>query len=156
MIDETLKTNLVLLQELKGNPTHKIRKRVGRGPASGSGKTCGRGYNGQKSRSGYSKRLGFEGGQMPLIRRVPKRGFTNIFKKDFKVVNLNTLNLFDAGSIVNPSLLVEKKIVKGRNPLIKILGNDEINKPLNVEAHKFSKTAKEKIEAAGGTIKVIE
>jgi large subunit ribosomal protein L15 len=153
---ETGKDTVIRLHELKGNPTHKNRKRVGRGPASGNGKTCGRGYNGQKSRSGYSRRYGFEGGQMPLIRRIPKRGFTNIFKKEYKIVNLDVLNMFDSGTIVNPALLKEKNIVKGKDLLIKILGKDEITKPLTVEAHKFSKTAKEKIEASGGSIRVIE
>ena len=146
----------VLLHELKKDLSHKKRKRVGRGPGSGCGKTCGRGHKGQKSRSGYKRRLGFEGGQMPLIRRVPKRGFTNIFRKVYKVVNLDVLNRFETGSVINPSLLIEKKIVKGKNSLIKILGKDDVSKPFVVEAHKFSKSAKEKIEAAGGSVKILE
>lgn len=144
------------LHEFVRDPSKKRRKRFGRGTSSGHGKTCGRGYNGQKSRSGFSRRPGFEGGQMPLIRRVPKRGFTNPFKKEYKIVNLGVLNQFDSGSIINPAVLIENAIVKGKDPLIKILGCDDISKPLVVEAHKFSKSAKEKIEAAGGTAKEIE
>jgi large subunit ribosomal protein L15 len=150
------KGNIVQLHNLTRDPSHKKKYRVGRGSGSGNGKTCGRGHKGQKSRSGYSRKMGFEGGQMPLIRRIPKRGFTNIFKTEYKVVNLDVLDRFDAGSVINPTVLYEKKIIKGKNSLVKILGNEEITKPLVVEAHKFSKTAKEKIQAAGGTIKVIE
>jgi len=147
---------VVRLHELKRDPSHKKRKRVGRGPGSGYGKTCGRGHKGQKSRSGYKRRYGFEGGQMPLVRRVPKRGFTNIFRKEYKVINLDVLDKFESGSVINPSVLHEKKIVKGKNSLIKVLGNEEVTKPFVVEAHKFSKTAREKIEAAGGSVKVLE
>jgi large subunit ribosomal protein L15 len=155
-IENTKEVKLLQLHEFIKDPTKKNKKRYGRGPASGHGKTCGRGYNGQKCRSGFSRRPGFEGGQMPLIRRVPKRGFTNIFKKEYIVVNLGTLNQFDSGSLVNLNLLIEKNIIKGKSPLIKILGSEEISKPLIIEAHKFSNSAKEKIEAAGGTVRIIK
>jgi large subunit ribosomal protein L15 len=123
------------------------RKRVGRGPGSGLGKTAGRGEKGQKSRTGYSRRPGFEGGQMPLIRRVPKRGFTNIFKVEYAVVNLSQLAEIEGD--VTPEVLVERGLVRsGRK--VKVLGDGEIGKPLRVVANKFSKSAREKIEAAGG------
>jgi large subunit ribosomal protein L15 len=126
------------------------KKRVGRGPGSGHGKTAGRGEKGQKSRSGYSSKLGFEGGQMPLHRRLPKRGFTNIFKEEFAVVNLADLNRFDEGATVDPAALRQAGLVNG-NKKIKVLGNGDITRKLTIEADKFSKTAREKIEAAGGT-----
>jgi large subunit ribosomal protein L15 len=123
------------------------RKRVGRGPGSGLGKTAGRGEKGQKSRTGYSRRPGFEGGQMPLIRRVPKRGFTNIWKTEYAVVNLAQLADFEGD--VTPEVLVERGLVRaGRK--VKVLGDGEIGKALRVVADKFSKSAREKIEAAGG------
>lgn len=127
------------------------KKRVGRGPGSGHGKTAARGEKGQKSRSGYSSKLGFEGGQMPLHRRVPKRGFTNIFKQEYAVVNLADLDRFEAGSTVDTAALRQAGLVKGRNR-IKVLGNGEITKKLTVIADKFSTTARTKIEAAGGTV----
>ena len=133
------------LSPAKGSRRRK--KRVGRGPGSGLGKTAGRGHKGQRSRSGYSQRIGFEGGQMPLIRRVPKRGFNNIFRTEYAVVNL--ARLADLEGDVTPEILVEKGIARAGMP-IKILGNGELDKALNVTAHKFSKSAKEKIEAAGG------
>jgi len=141
------------LSTLKPNKkARKARKRVGRGPGSGLGKTAGRGENGQKSRSGYSRKIGFEGGQMPLHRRIPKRGFTNIFKKEFLILNLSDLERFDAGTTVDEATLREVGIVRGpRSPKVKILGNGEISKKLTVHAHKFSVTARTKIEAAGGT-----
>lgn len=124
------------------------KKRVGRGPGSGLGKTSGKGEKGQKSRSGASTRVGFEGGQMPLIRRVPKRGFTNIFKVEYAVVNLSQLADFEGD--VTPEALVERGLVRsGRK--VKVLGDGEIDKPLRVSADKFSKSARAKIEAAGGT-----
>ena len=123
-------------------------KRIGRGPGSGTGKTAGRGHKGQKSRSGYSRRLGFEGGQMPLIRRVPKRGFTNIFRKEVAVVNLRDLNDFEGE--VTPEALVERGLARKGLP-IKILGDGEISSTIAVKAHRFSRSAREKIEAAGGT-----
>ena len=123
------------------------KKRVGRGPGSGLGKTAGRGEKGQKSRTGYSRRPGFEGGQMPLVRRVPKRGFTNIWKVEYAVVNLSQLGELEGD--ITPEILVERGLVRsGRK--IKVLGDGEIGKPLRVVADKFSKSAREKIEAAGG------
>lgn len=123
------------------------RKRVGRGPGSGLGKTSGKGHKGGQSRRGYSVRPGFEGGQMPLIRRVPKRGFTNEFRVEYSVVNVAALA--DLGKVVTPDVLLEHGLVhKGR--MVKVLGNGEITSAVTVSAHKFSKSAKEKIEAAGG------
>ncbi len=141
------------LHELSPAPGSKRnRKRVGRGPGSGTGKTAGRGHKGQKSRSGYSRRAGFEGGQMPLIRRVPKRGFTNIFRTEYSVINVGDLEAFEGP--VNPaSLLAKGKVRKGRK--VKILGNGELTKAVTVQAHKFSTGARQKIEAAGGTCEEI-
>jgi large subunit ribosomal protein L15 len=127
------------------------KKRLGRGPGSGHGKTAGRGEKGQKSRSGYSGKRGFEGGQMPLHRRLPKRGFTNIFKKDFAVVNLSDLERFDNGATVNETSLRQAGLVKGQHDGVKILGDGELSKKLTVTATKFSATARKQIEAAGGT-----
>lgn len=138
------------LSPAKGS-RHK-KKRVGRGPGSGLGKTSGRGHKGQRSRSGYSQRIGFEGGQMPLTRRVPKRGFTNIFRKEYTVVNLERLDGLDGD--IGPELLVEKGLVRSGMP-VKVLGTGEVTKALNVSAHKFSKSAQEKIEAAGGKCEVL-
>lgn len=125
------------------------RKRVGRGPGSGLGKTAGRGSKGQKSRSGYSRQAGFEGGQMTLIRRIPKRGFTNIFKQSYAVVNLASLAKLEETEIT-PDLLVEMGLARS-GKLVKVLGNGEITKALKVSAHKFSGSARAKIEAAGGS-----
>lgn len=133
--------------------TH-YRKRVGRGPGSGHGKTAGRGSKGQKSRTGYRHMRGFEGGQMPLHRRVPKRGFTNIFRVEYDVVNLSALDRFEAGEKVTPELLAAKRLASKTRP-VKILGDGEIAKPLSVSAHKFSASAQAKIEAAGGRCEVI-
>lgn len=135
--------------------SRKTRTRKGRGIGSGLGKTSGRGHGGQKSRSGGGVRPGFEGGQMPLIRRIPKRGFTNIFKKDIAIVNLEVLNNFDEGTIVTPELLLEKGYVRKSKDGIKVLGDGELAKKLTVKAHAFSKTAQEKITAAGGTVEVV-
>ena len=136
--------------------THR-KKRVGRGPGSGWGKTSARGNKGQKSRSGYSSKRGFEGGQMPLHRRLPKRGFTNIFKRVWAEVNLADLEaLFDAGASVTPEALQAQGLVRqSRIKSVVILGEGELKKSLNVSAHRFSAAAREKIEAAGGTIQVI-
>ena len=131
------------------------RKRRGRGHATGQGTTGGRGMNGQKSRSGGGVRLGFEGGQMPLYRRLPKRGFTNLWGTEYAVINVEDLNRFDEGTTVTPALLKEQGIVKEQKDGIKVLGNGEISKNITVQAHKFSKTATEKIEAAGGKAEVI-
>ncbi|MEO8218277.1 MAG: 50S ribosomal protein L15 [Acidobacteriota bacterium] len=145
------------LNNLKPNKgSRRPRKRVGRGPGSGLGKTAGRGEKGQKSRSGYSGKRGFEGGQMPLHRRLPKRGFTNIFKKEFSVLNLSDLDRFDADATVDQASLREAGVIKGRAKKIKVLGNGELSKKLTVHADKFSKTAREKIEAAGGSCQEIE
>ena len=129
----------------------RARKRVGRGPGSGTGKTAGRGEKGQKSRSGYSSRVGFEGGQMPLVRRLPKRGFTNIFKKEYAVVNVSDLERFDAGATIDEGALRKAGLIKGQNDGIKILGDGKLSKKLVVNAHKFSASARKQIEAAGGT-----
>ncbi|HHQ47814.1 MAG TPA: 50S ribosomal protein L15 [Acidobacteria bacterium] len=132
------------------------RKRVGRGPGSGTGKTAGRGHKGQKSRSGYSRRYGFEGGQMPLVRRIPKRGFANIFRVEYQIVNLRDLETaFDNGSEVNLEALASKGLVRpGKGP-VKILANGELTKKLAVSANKFSRAAQAKIEAAGGSCEVV-
>ena len=131
------------------------RNRVGRGQGSGNGKTAGRGSKGQKQRSGGGVRLGFEGGQQPLFRRLPKRGFNNINRKDYAVVNLETLNRFEDGTTVNPALLIEAGIVKNELSGIKILGEGQLERKLTVQAAKFSKAAEEAITAAGGSIEVI-
>ena len=133
----------------------KNRKRRGRGTATGQGKTGGRGMNGQKSRSGGKIRLGFEGGQMPLYRRIPKRGFTNIWAKEFEIVNVEALNRFDNGTVVTPELLIEVGMVKQVKDGVKILGGGELTKKLTVQANAFSASAKEKIEAVGGKAEVI-
>ncbi|MBM7646878.1 large subunit ribosomal protein L15 [Scopulibacillus daqui] len=144
------------LHELKpAEGSRSSRKRVGRGYGSGLGKTSGRGQKGQKSRSGGGVRPGFEGGQMPLIQRLPKRGFTNPTRKEYAIVNVETLNRFEEGTEVTPELLMEKRIVRKLNDGVKILGNGKLNHKLTVKAHKFSASAKEAIEAAGGKIEVI-
>jgi len=127
------------------------KKRIGRGQGSGNGKTAGRGHKGAKSRSGFRFKRGFEGGQMPLHRRVPKRGFHNPFRVEYEVVNLDTLGLrFDAGTVVTPELLVEHGLTSGRGKKVKVLARGEVGKALTVHAHKFSGKAAEKIAAAGG------
>jgi large subunit ribosomal protein L15 len=142
------------LSDLSPAPgSRRSRKRVGRGPGSGNGKTAGRGHKGQKSRSGYSKRAGFEGGQMPLVRRVPKRGFTNIFRIEYEVVNVGRLDGLEGE--VTPEGLAAAGLVKAGRP-VKILADGELTTALKVAAHKFSRAAREKIEAAGGSCEVIE
>ncbi|AQS53815.1 50S ribosomal protein L15 [Jeotgalibaca dankookensis] len=141
------------LQPAEGS--RKVRNRVGRGSSSGNGKTSGRGHKGQKARSGGGVRLGFEGGQQPLFRRIPKRGFTNINNKEYAVVNLETLNRFEEGTEVTPALLVETGVVRDEKSGIKILAKGAIEKKLSVKAHQFSEAAKEAILAAGGTVEVI-
>jgi large subunit ribosomal protein L15 len=133
----------------------KNRKRLGRGVGSGWGKTAGRGNKGHNCRSGGGVRPGFEGGQMPIHRRLPKRGFTNIFKKEIAVVNIRDLARFEAGAVVDESALVKKGLVKGRRDGIKLLGQGDINIALTVQINAVSRSAKEKVEAAGGTVKVI-
>jgi len=131
-------------------------KRVGRGPGSGHGKTASRGHKGAKSRSGFRRKRGFEGGQMPLHRRVPKRGFTHVFRVEYAVVNLDTLGeVFDGGSSVTPEVLRERGLVRDARAPIKVLGRGEISKALTVHAHKFSGAAAQKIAAAGGSVAVI-
>lgn len=132
--------------------THK-KKRIGRGPGSGTGKTAGKGHKGQKSRSGYSQKIGFEGGQMPLQRRLPKRGFTNIFKTKWLEVSLAKLEAnFEAGDEVTPEILHERGLIKKAKHDLVILGNGELTKALKISAHRITKSAKDKIEKAGGSI----
>ncbi len=136
--------------------THK-KKRVGRGPGSGLGKTAGRGHKGQKSRSGYSSKIGFEGGQMPLQRRLPKRGFTNIFKKKWLEISLAKLEEnFNAGDEITPAILHERGLIKKAKHDLVILGTGDMSKALKISAHRFTKTAKDKIEKAGGSITEIK
>ncbi|CAH0416589.1 50S ribosomal protein L15 [Periweissella fabaria] len=142
------------LNELKAaEGSRQTRNRVGRGTSSGNGKTAGRGQKGQKARG--KVRVGFEGGQMPLFRRIPKRGFTNINRKEYAIVNLDTLNKFEDGAVVTPALLVEAGIVKNEKSGIKVLGNGELAKKLTVKANKFSNSAVVAIEAAGGSVEVL-
>ena len=134
----------------------KAPKRKGRGTGSGLGKTAGRGQDGQKSRSGGGVRPGFEGGQMPLARRLPKRGFSNArFKKTFAIVNVGDLNIFDANTVITPELLMEYGFVRKLNDGLKILGNGEVEKAFTIKANKISKSAEEKILAGGGKVEVI-
>ena len=147
-------TNLSNLKPAKGSKFTK--KRVGRGPGSGSGKTAARGYKGAKSRSGFKFKRGFEGGQMPLHRRVPKRGFNNIFRVEYAVVNLDSISeRFEAGAVVDPDTLRASGLVSDRTALIKVLARGEVTKAFTVQAHKFSGKAAEKIAAAGGTTSVL-
>ncbi|AWE09066.1 50S ribosomal protein L15 [Lysinibacillus sp. 2017] len=144
------------LHELKpAEGSRKVRNRVGRGIGSGNGKTAGRGTKGQNSRSGGGVRPGFEGGQNPLFRRLPKRGFTNINRKEYAILNIDALNRFEEGAEVTPALLLETGIVSNEKAGIKILGHGTVNVKLTVKAHKFSASAKEAIENAGGTTEVI-
>ncbi|AZU59929.1 50S ribosomal protein L15 [Neobacillus mesonae] len=144
------------LHELKpAEGSRQERKRKGRGIGSGNGKTAGKGHKGQKARSGGGVRVGFEGGQTPLMRRLPKRGFTNISRKEFAIVNLDALNRFEDGTEVTPELLIETGVVSNEKSGIKILAKGNVEKKLTVKAHKFSSAAKEAIEAAGGTTEVI-
>ena len=133
----------------------KSRKRLGRGHGSGLGKTSGRGHKGQKARSGGGVRIGFEGGQMPIYRRLPKRGFTNIFAKEYVEVKISDLNKFDNGATVDAQALKEAGVIKKACDGIKVLGNGSLDKKLTVKAAKFTESAKEKIEAAGGKVEVI-
>lgn len=142
------------LHELSPAPGSKAsKKRIGRGPGSGHGKTAGRGHKGQRSRSGFSQRLGFEGGQMPLVRRVPKRGFTNIFKKEIEIVNVE--NLVGLEGAITPETLIAAGLVRSGKP-IKVLGRGEVDRSIVVTANSFSAGARKKIEAAGGTCEVID
>jgi large subunit ribosomal protein L15 len=150
--------NMLRLHNLRPRPGSRHRtKRLGCGESSGHGKTSGKGHKGQKARSGGSIRLGFEGGQMPLIRRLPKRGFNNAaFHKHYAIVNVSDLNAFEAGAVVNEQLLRESNLIRGHFAGIKILGDGELKHGLKVEADKVSATAREKIENAGGTITLRE
>ena len=132
----------------------KANWRKGRGPGSGNGKTAGKGHKGQNARSGGGVRPGFEGGQLPLYRKLPKRGFTNQFAKEYAIVNVEALNVFEDGAVVDLATLMDKKIVRKANDGLKVLGNGELTRKLTVKAAIFSATAKEKIEAAGGKIEV--
>lgn len=144
------------LHELKpAEGSRRNRKRVGRGIGSGTGKTSGRGHDGQNARSGGGVRLGFEGGQIPLFQRLPKRGFTNINRKDYAIVNLDTLNRFEEGTEVTPELLLETGVISNAKSGIKILGNGSLDKKMTVKANKFSASAKEAIEKAGGQTEVV-
>ena len=135
--------------------SRKPRKRLGRGVGSGTGKTAGRGSKGHKSRSGGGVRPGFEGGQMPLHRRLPKRGFTNIFKKEYAVINLRDLERFEKDSIVDEAALIKAGLVKGKRAGIKLLGHGEMKHPLTIHVHKASQSALDKVTAAGGKVEVI-
>jgi large subunit ribosomal protein L15 len=132
------------------------KKRVGRGHGTGQGTQAGRGHKGAQSRSGYHFKRGFEGGQMPLHRRVPKRGFHNPFRTEYAVVNLDDLGQFDAGTVVTPELLREKGLVHGKRAPIKVLARGDVSKALTVHAHKFSGKASEKLAAAGGAVQILE
>ncbi len=144
------------LFELKpGEGSTKDTKRKGRGHGSGNGKTAGRGHKGQKARSGGGVRIGFEGGQMPIYRRLPKRGFTNIFAKQYTEINVSDLNKFENGAVVDAAALKEAGIIKKTLDGIKVLGNGDINVKVTVKAAKFTEAAKEKIEAAGGKAEVM-
>ena len=144
------------LSELKPSTRFsKKSKRVGRGQGSGHGKTACRGHKGQRARAGRSISPGFEGGQMPLKRRLPKRGFTNIFKKKYAVVNVRDLSRFEEGTVVDEKALVHSGLIKSVYDGIKVLGDGEIQRPLTLKVHKWTKTAREKIEAAGGKVEVV-
>ena len=144
---------MLTLSNLSPAPgSRKARKRVGRGQGSGRGRTATRGHKGYKARSGSGIKPGFEGGQMPLQRRLPKRGFTNIFRKEFTIVNVNQLDGFDAGARIDKQALVDAGLVKKNDNLIKVLGNGELSKSLTIVVDKVSQSARKKIETAGGTI----
>ena len=145
------------LNELMPSVPRKARKRVGRGESSGLGRTCGKGANGQKSRSGKGVKPYFEGGQMPIYRRVPKRGFSNaIFKKEYALISLDLLNKFEDGAVVTPEVLFESGLVRDLKDGIKVLGNGSLDKKVTVKAHKVSGSAKAAIEAKGGSVEILE
>jgi large subunit ribosomal protein L15 len=141
------------LSPMKGSKTK--RKRIGRGLGSGHGKTSCRGHKGQKSRSGARIRPGFEGGQMPMQRRLPKRGFTNIFKKEYDLINIRDLNKFESNSILDIDTLKGAGLIKGAKDGVKLLGDGEISRPVEIKVHKASESARDKIEAAGGKVELI-
>lgn len=145
-----------MLNQLKPvEGARKERKRLGRGNGSGTGKTAGKGHKGQKARSGKKLRPGFEGGQIPLFQRIPKRGFNNVSRKDYTIVNLEQLNLFEDGSLVTPEILLENGVISKVLSGVKILGEGQLERKLTVQAHKFSKSAQEAIEKNGGTVEVL-
>ena len=148
---------MILEDVHKGIKTNTIRKRIGRGPGSGHGKTSGRGHKGAGSRAGNSRRLSHEGGQVPMARRIAKRGFNNkYFATNVAIVNLADLeSAFEAGAVIDPETLIVRRLVQGRHDVIKILGDGEITKAITVKAHRFSKSAQEKITAAGGTAETL-
>lgn len=144
------------LHDLHPSPGSRTKKkRLGRGPGSGLGKTAGKGHKGLLARSGRANQIGFEGGQMPLARRLPKRGFTNTFRIEYSVVNIKSLVARDKTSHFDLAIFKEIGLIKGRNPLVKVLGSGDVDRPIVVEAHKFSDSARQKIENAGGQVKVI-
>jgi len=144
------------LHELKPAPgSTTAPKRLGRGTGSGLGKTSGKGHKGAKARSGGGKRAGFEGGQLPLVRRIPKRGFTNIFSIEYETINVERLDVFEDGTVVTPELLLQQGLIKKVRDGVKVLGSGEVTRKLTVKANKFTGSAKEKIEAAGGKAEVI-
>ena len=145
--------NLHELSPAAGSTTKSFRK--GRGHGSGNGKTAGKGHKGQKARAGRGQRIGFEGGQMPLQRRIPKRGFNNIFANEFAAVNVSALNAFEDGAVVDAAALIEKGIIKKEYDGVKVLGSGELTKKLTIKAANFSAAAKEKITAAGGKYEVL-
>jgi len=146
----------MLLSNLKPVPgARKNRKRLGRGPGSGTGKTSGKGHKGQLARSGGKTRPGFEGGQIPFFQRIPKRGFNNYTRKEYAIVNTKELNLFEDGTVVTPELLLKTKLISKVLSGVKVLADGQLEKKLTVKANKFSNSAKEAIEAAGGTVEVI-
>jgi len=141
------------LSPMKGSS--KKRKRVGRGPGSGHGKTSCRGHKGQKARAGAKIHPGFEGGQMPFQRRIPKRGFKNIFKKEYELINISDLNKFEAGTVLDVNSLKDAGLIRGTKYGVKLLGDGEISNPLAIKIHRVSKTAREKVEAAGGKVELV-
>jgi len=144
---------MLTLSNLSPNPgSNRQRKRVGRGPGSGLGKTAGRGHKGFKARSGSGVKVGFEGGQMPFQRRIPKRGFNNNFRKEYAVLNVSDLEKFESGARIDRQMLVEAGLVAKKYTLVKLLGNGEISKAVTIAVDKLSESARQKIEAAGGKI----
>ncbi|MCB9883106.1 MAG: 50S ribosomal protein L15 [Planctomycetes bacterium] len=145
-----------LKEARSGGVKNKARKRIGRGQGSGTGKTSGKGHKGQRARSGFSRKSGGEGGQMPLYRRVPKRGFNNArFRRDYTIINVDLLAQFDEGARVDMDAILHAGLISPSSPYLKVLGNGELSKKLTVVAHRFSASAKQKIEAAGGTAEVV-
>ncbi|MDO5716638.1 MAG: 50S ribosomal protein L15 [Tissierellia bacterium] len=143
------------LEQLTSNQQRKTRKRVGRGIGSGMGKTSTRGQKGQNARSGGGVRPGFEGGQMPLFRRLPKRGFTNIWRTDYELVNVEDLNIFDEGTVIDREFLIEQGLVRRNARRVKVLGRGELTKKLTIKVDKISASAKEQVEKLGGSVEVI-